>query len=222
MRRIALFAVLAACLATRSGGEGGASADLAAALARQAFAEAELSLAERPRFYVVFDLDRGAVLLKAKGNVFREWEAREIAGSWGGRPPTGALRLERRSTLFPPKRVRLSPPPPDDGGEGKEAVAPAPPEEILEVADMPVRYRLRFADGTVVRVAPAPTGAFDRVASWLRRRVDDAALPLRCAWDRSRGGSGVFVYLDLEADDAKALYWAFSEGMEALFRYRGG
>ncbi len=219
MRRVALLAVLAVCLATRSGGEGGASADLAVALARQAFAEAELSLAEKQRFYVVFDLDRGAVSLKARGRVFREWKASGIEGAWGAAPPRGPLHLERRSTLFPPERVRLSPPP-SDGGDGEEAGAPAPPEEILEVGDMPVRYRLRFADGTVVRVAPSPAGALDRATGWLRRRVEDAALPLRATWGRLRGGSGVFVYLDLEPDDAKALYWAFSEGMEALFRYR--
>ncbi len=221
MKARALLATVALLLSARAALAEGPRSDLAAALARQAFAEAELSLAEKPRFYVVFDLDRGAVSLKARGRVFREWKASGVAGAWGAEPPRSPLQLERRSTLFPPARVRLSPPPPGDG-DGEEAGAPAPPEEILELGDMPVRYGLRFADGTVVRVAPTPAGAWDRAASWLRRRVEDAVLPLRSAWGRLRGGSGVFVYLDLEPDEAKALYWAFSEGMEALFRYRGG
>lgn len=221
MKGRALLATVALFVATRAGLAESPRADLAAALARQAFAESELSLAEKPRFYVVFDLDRGVVSLKARGRVFREWKASGIEGAWGAAPPRGPLHLERRSTLFPPERVRLSAPP-SDGGDGAEAGAPAPPEEILELGDMPVRYRLRFADGTVIRVAPAPTGALDRATFWLRRRVEDAVLPLRSTWGRLRGGSGVFVYLDLEPDDAKALYWTFSEGMEALFRYRGG
>lgn len=193
---------------------------LGAGLARQEFLEAEFSLAQKPQFYVVFDFQARAVLLKARGTVFRQWSAAEPSGLWGEKPPVGPLVLTERHPGLAVQRVIVKPPEggAKDGAAASDSAAPAPPD-ALEVGDMPARYRLLFGDAMLVSISPRPVSFAGRAGAFARAVLRQGLLPPRALWNRLRGRTAVEVDLVLDDADARALYWAFSEGMSALFRY---
>jgi len=190
-------------------GAAGEGSGLAVPLARNQFLEAELGLARQKGFYLVFDLERREVLLKARGVAFRSWA---VSGYrlWGGGVGAQPLALEDRQALLAPRRESVEPTAP--GGAGG-APKPTP---ALEVTDMPDRYALRLSGGVTVAVVPVVTGVLPRFGAafpWLWRRI---TLPLVGFWHHLRGHPFATLEIALAPADARALYWAFREGMRGL------
>jgi hypothetical protein len=184
------------------------------------FLQSELALAGKPQFYMVFDLEAKKVLLKARGRVFREWTVRGLS-FWGTGVPPAALTLVRKSALFTPQRVTLNPLPAEQAAALADSAAgtPAPGTfdiEALELSDMPTAYALLLSHGVRLTVSPVSQGFVAGLARLGHTLWWNASLPVRALWWKVRGEPFVAVEMVLEKDDARALYWAFPEGSQAL------
>ncbi len=201
----------------------GAEAPSAEALARHRLLEAEYSLARNKGFYLVLELERGEIQLKARGVAFRTWPVRSHR-LWGGGIPLSPIALEERSSLFAPERETLQvPDPAKEGGDAPPPPKPAPaaggPPDLqaLEVSDMPTRYTFRLAGGVRVAVAPQAQGFLPRLGSLAGGALRGIVQPLRALWSRYRGRPFATLDLVLDEADARSLYWAAPEGTPVLF-----
>ncbi len=180
----------------------------------------ELVLAGKPRFYLVFDLASSRVLLKARGRTFRSWDIRSLS-FWGTGVPPSPLTLESRSALFGPHRVTIEPVPAEETAAEADSTGEIPTPgtfevEALELPDMPSSYSLNLSQGVRISVAPTARGIFAGIRRFLHAVWWNAALPLRALWWKIWGKPFVAIEMVLEKEDARALYWAFPEGSEAL------
>jgi hypothetical protein len=167
-----------------------------ASVERQALLEAnqtlqeEIALAARPQTYLVVDVARGVLLLKARGVEMHRlavlaWRASEE------RPPVGVFRLTARP---PVDRPRAKP--------GEDAT-----EHPIEVGDMPAEYHLVLEPALTVAVAPPGQ---EHPWLWLRSL-------LRGWWAKAVStGSRSWLHLTLPPDGARSLAWSVTEGMPFL------
>lgn len=211
----------------------------AQALGRNRYLEAELSLATKPGFYVVVDLSRKEILLKARGAIFRTWP---IVGyqQIGDEVPVEVLSLLRRSYASEALRVRIKPP----EGEGKDEELipsqtkmkiaelakkkpddPAAPQNVtapkwdaMELKDMPTEYFLTFAKDVQINV----TAEEEEEVRGLGKKWDKLVKKAKDAYalyqKRKTPGVGVTIDLNLKPIDAKAFYWALGDSMNLIFR----
>lgn len=204
---------------------------------RYKFAEAELSLASKEKFYVVFDFEKKAVLLKARGSVFKNWPMESVQ-QFGEDIPLEVLPLQKRSHNSDMLRVRIQPPDPDEVQDGEDdsgkpkkqpkiaelakdpnnPKAPqnvtAPAFDALEIGDMPFNYALSFPKNLTVNVSaddPAvKVGYFERLKK-------DAAETYRMYKLKKGGDQSIVLNLKMSQADARALYWALGDSMNVLF-----
>ncbi len=176
----------------------------------------ELSLAGESKIYLMVDLGRGEMDLKAKGMVLRGMPI-EVAGRWGDAVTMRRARLEKRSSLVVIERPEIKPAPAEGSGQpggSSEEETPAP--KALELADMPTRFDLYFDGGLVVRIKEKPEGFRSRLSLFwygLRRGL---ARPIANLWRSFRRAPFVEISLVMAADDARSLFWSFPEGTEAV------
>jgi len=167
-----------------------ASAERQALLEANKTLQEEIALATRPQTYVVVDVARGLLLLKARGVEMHRlpvlaWRSSE------DRPPVGVFRLTTRPPVDRPK-ARL----------GEDAT-----EHPIEVDDMPAEYHLVLEPALTMAVAPPIQ---DQPWLWFRSL-------LRWWWTRAvSGGSGSWLHLTLRQDSARSLAWSVTEGMPFL------
>lgn len=169
---------------------------LQAAGDRQAIQEAnrllqeEIKLAARPQTYLIIDVHRAVVLIKARGIELH----RLSLLSWrshGGPPPIGPYRLAVRP---PVDRPRTRP--------GEDAT-----EHPIELSDMPAEYQLVLDPSMIVAVGP-PFQAHP----WLWARGI-----MREWWNRAFSKSSVsWLRIALEPEGARSLAWSVNDGMPVL------
>ena len=211
------------------------------ALAKNRYLEAELSLAQKNKFYVVFDFDRKEVLLKARGAEFRSWPLASFQ-QFGKDVPVEVIALEKRTYETGSLRVVIKPPEPEKNEEEKEkeekvakAKKPAsqaeqkkaepeqkktqtaPALDAMEVAQMPAEYSLYFQKGIVVMVSPVEKG----VGEGLRQKYDRLVRKVKETYKlyklKSDTTQGTVFYLKMAEGDAKALYWALGDSVNVIF-----
>ena len=210
----------------------GAEAPTPSSLAKGRLLEAEYSLASKSKFYVVFDLDRKEVQLKARGSIFRTWRLLSFQ-QVGPEIPVEVLPLIKRTYAADALRVRIKPP---EGGKDEEYVRQKPAElakdptnpkapqnitapkfDALEISDMPANYDLTFAKNLVVKVtAPDPkkeTGVSDK----LKKLYEDAKATWALYNRKKDPGQGITLNVSMNELDAKALYWALGDTMNVIF-----
>jgi len=169
--------------------------------------ETELRIAATPQIYFVFDLKDNKVCLKARGRVLKEFGMKGIR-SWGRTSVARATTLVEKSTLFPPKRVLITPNTTKDGEEARV--------ETLELKDMPASFTLVMDKEMWITVRPEPTGMISWLWSvhypvtWYLTR------PVLTVWHAVRKSSFTSIEIVLKEDDARTLYWSFLEGMAAI------
>ena len=180
--------------------------------------EAELRLASKEKIYLVLDARDATVRVKAAGLTLKTLPITRWT-SWGDPVAPAPRRLVRRSALIEPKRPRITPEaveqPNDDAG-----VLASPRAgtglDVLELKDMPARFRLTLDQGVRVVVRPEPEGFF----SWLWEQAHYAGWyltrPLPTVWNSMLGRPYRALYLRIAAQDARALYWACRDGAELL------
>ncbi len=183
---------------------------------------AELALAGKPQFYLVFDFPARRISLKARGRAFKQWDIRGFA-FWGSIATSRPLELLERSAFSQPQRVVLAPTPAGDPAADSSAV-PAPTTfeiDALELADMPDRFTLTLEEGIRISVAPRRKGTGAFFARLGHRLWWNGTLPLRSLWSALTGKPYVAIDLALAPEDAQALYWAFPEGTIAILYHPG-
>jgi hypothetical protein len=173
------------------------------------YLEAELGLAKAPSLYFIFDFKEKSVYLKAKGTIFREWEIRRIR-FWGNPLPVKSFSLIKKSALFPPKRKSIKP--------GKSEEKDNFELEVLELKDMPSSYTLSIEGDIVVYVRPK-TKSFVSLLRNIGHSLRWYTFPpLKTLWfslKKKRSYTAIDILL-ADEKDAKALYWAFLDGLKGI------
>jgi hypothetical protein len=163
----------------------------------------------------------------------REWKITGLR-FWGTAPRLAALTLEKKSTLFPPKRKEIVPTLEEQAPEEKpageqeknnsnkeqkkeEQTSQSFELEALELKDMPSNFTFFLSDGSRVYFRPAAQKFFPQIASFGHSLSWYLWVPLKnLAFRlRKRSFSAIDIMLDT-GEDAQAMYWAIPDGTKGL------
>jgi hypothetical protein len=180
-----------------------------ASLARETeFLEAEITLARKQQIYFVFQLKDKKIQLKARGIALREWDIEKMR-FFGDGVRLKPVALNKKITLFPPKRESIKPGNKDEKDEFKI--------ESLELKDMPSRYTLFLDAGISIYVRPKPGSIFSKLGSAWRSLKWHTIPPLKMVLLSARNRPFTAVDVVLKSrQETQALFWAFSEGFECI------
>jgi hypothetical protein len=202
-----------------AGGAAAPAGNALAGLVRDTRAlEAEIRMAGKPKTYFLVDARDSRLFIKAAGLTLKTIPIARMT-SWGDPVAPVPRTLVRKSTLIQPKRPTINPEAAKKQAEGEEPPASggaAADLDVLELKDMPARFRLELDQGLRIVVRPEPEG----IVSWVRESVYYAAWylarPLPTLWNRVFGKPYTALYLRVASQDARALYWACADGSELL------
>lgn len=178
--------------------------------------EEEIKLAKTSAVYLVVDAGAATVSLKTRGMTLKTWPAIRMK-SWGRPVGTAALKVERRSGWSAQDRINLTP------GKKPEAKAGSKKpkdigDDVLELNDMPVKFRFMLESGARMTVRAKPQGflggGFYAVAG-LGRSLERAVRLIGAAVS-GRGMSEMRIIVR-DAKDAQAIFWAVPENTNILF-----
>jgi hypothetical protein len=203
MRRIATPALLALLLL--GGAAPARPADDARTLWREnRRLEAEAALAATPKPYFELDLEQRRISLKTRGMVLFTVPILE-SGLWGRRLAVGPTAVVRRDALSRPA-VAI----------GDEKNPSSLDDQLLELADMPTKYRLGLAGEVTIEVLPLAAGRWplwrQRLEVW-RWQLMRPLVTLRQRRERHETTS---VFLILKPEDGQRLYWCLFEGLDGI------
>jgi hypothetical protein len=172
-------------------------------------AKEELLLAKTPSLYFIFYLKSRVIALKSRGLILQEWKVQSIH-AWGDTPPLSALTLDKKSTLFPPKRTKIKP-------ASSEEEAATFELDALELKDMPSRFTLFLSGGIRVSVRPKARGFFSQLGNFGHLIAWNVWVPLRnLSFRMGKKPFGAIVIKLEKKEDAQAVYWAFPDGIKGL------
>lgn len=172
-------------------------------------AKEELLLAKTSNLYFVVYLKSKAIFLKSRGMNLQEWKIQSLH-SWGDAPPLSALVLEKKSTLFPPKRTKIQPAASEEDPATFEL-------DALELKDMPSRFTLYLSGGIRMYVRPKAKGFFPRLGSVGYLIAWNVWVPLENLSFKMRKKPFAAIDVKLEKkEDGKAVFWAFPDGIKGL------
>ena len=202
MRRHAAIVLTAALLGLGLAAPAPADDDPQALWRRNRRLAAEAALAATPKPYFVLDFEERRISLMARGMALLELPV-ERAFLWGRRPAIGPTAVEARDALA---RPAIRP------GEEKTSID----DQLLELVDMPARYRMRLAGDIEIEIVSLAEG---RWSLW-RQRLDllrwRLSRPLLTLRQRRERRETTTVLLVLRAEDARRLYWSFFEGLDGI------
>lgn len=165
----------------------------------------ELQLAKTKSLYVVIDITKNIVLLKARGIPLRTFPLTQV--EWIGDPlvRSTVLHLKTKDPSVSPLPIT----PPSDASPESPLEGPATP---LTVNDMPNRYELAFQENLTILVQPHHLPSFwdnmvQQVAAWGQRVAARMA-----TW----GSSHQYLVISLDPAEAQAWYWATIPPMTCL------
>ena len=152
--------------------------------------QAEIKLAAKPQTYLMIDIQRRVVLVKARG-LELHWMPFVSLRSSGERPSTGLFRLTARP---PVDRPQAKP--------GEDAT-----EHPIDLSNMPMEYQLDLDPSLTVMVGPPP---YENLWLWLWSF-------LREGWARITSiGGGSWMKLTLLPQHARSLAWLVTDDMPVL------
>lgn len=162
--------------------------------------QAELSLANSSDLYMILDIDKQKIDLKAKGIVLRTWKIEKIR-LWGDPIRSSPATLLKKSALFPPKREKIKPAETDEETTFEL--------EALELGDMPSSYTLRLEQNISMYIGPqtkgwtSPMRIIGRAIRWFFYP------PLKTVWIKMKKQSlTVFEVILENKEESQAFYWA--------------
>ena len=222
MRKTAALAFLAFLLASPALGQKPPSPAL-----EDRFLREDLDLAKTSSLYFVIHLKSRTMSLRAGGLTLKEWK---IAGlrRWGPPQPFDPLAIEKKSTLFPPKRTEIIPTTEEQAEQAQAEAEKAdkkkkeqptqPPElEALELKDMPSSFTLFMSDGTRVYFRPRAKKFLTRMGSFGHSLSWYSWVPLKNLWFRLKKKPFSAIDIKLEAaEDCESTYWSLTEGAKGL------
>ncbi|MCG6537146.1 MAG: hypothetical protein L7F78_21160 [Syntrophales bacterium LBB04] len=169
--------------------------------------EEELALARKPDIYFVFNLQEKMAYIKSRGIPLRELPINDFH-CWG-RPVSGSgHRLMEKNTFFKPDRETIKP------GESKDKDNFK--SEALELADMPSRYTLVLDGGINISIRTPIEGIISGIGNIFYTSGRFILRPIFMLWYALRGKPYTVIDLILDKNDARAVYWSFSEGSVAI------
>jgi hypothetical protein len=165
--------------------------------------ELELTLAGTDRIYAVFDLPRKEIRIKAKGLLLVKIPLCDLK-TINNYNKVEQVVLDRRTSFQKLARQEITP-----GKKETESTGKA-----LELIDMPANYILHTRDGSKLRVLAHPQESLlTRFWHFLVWELTGLNAMITRRHGQSDITSGM---LRLAPGDARALYWYFPEGTEAL------
>ncbi len=161
--------------------------------------KSEHQLAKTPQVYVLFDLVEKNIFIKVKELSIDSF------GIWGKSIQVKPLTLLKKDALIEPGRKEIKP-----AKEGEETTSEL---EVLQVGEMPARYRLSLDEHIWLYVRPKAEGTLSTVLNILSSLKSYLIIkPLGTLWHALRGESFTEIVLYLSENDARSLYWALQEG----------
>jgi hypothetical protein len=191
-----------------------------------------LSLAEKPKQYVILDAQAGKISLMIRGIVLREWKVDKLELS--GEPiPLKPFPLINKSIQMVQLRHQVNiDDESEDNASDKTSIDKNADNKgsngdksknkfaliALEVDSMPTDYQLFFDEGITINVRSKAEGYnatfkenIDRLKSYFFAVIHEV-------WPSNdeKKSTGIDVFFK-DKTEAQALFWAFSEGTECLF-----
>ena len=199
--RLAVFCLLWASLPALGGDQ--------TAYLENRLAKEERLLSKTPSLYFIVYFKSKMIALKSRGITLQEWKVQSIQ-TWGDGAPLGALTLEKKSTIFPPKRTKIKP-------AANEEEAATFELDALELKDMPSRFTLFLSGGIRVFVRPKARGFFPRLGNFGHLLAWNLWVPLKNLSFQLRKRPFAAIDIKLEKkEDSQAVYWAFPDGIKGL------
>jgi hypothetical protein len=119
-----------------------------------------------------------------------------------------------------PERDVLKIPSPEESDK-PEAEVKADPKKFelaaLELSDMPTAFQVRFDDGLLIAVKPAPEEFFPRLWWTLNEGFWYLSRPLVTVWNFLHKRPYSEILLTMPPKDAQLLYWSLTDGSSCLF-----
>jgi hypothetical protein len=179
-----------------------------APLLRNRLLKEELALAREPALYFIISLKARTLALKSRGLILQEWRI-ESVHRWGDAPPLQSLVLEKKSTLYPPKRREINP--------AAESAASTFELEALELKDMPSKFVLYLDRGVAVYFRPKPRNFLSHLGNVGHLVFWNLWLPLKNLSSKLKKKPLVAIDLGLAGkEDVQAMYWALPDGVKGL------
>jgi hypothetical protein len=183
---------------------------------------AEYELASRSQLYFVFDLQAKKVQFKASGLAIAELPVEKVT-FWGQVAGDKVRTVLAKHSFNTPEREVLKIPPPEQSAKPEtdsKAEAKADPKKFelaaLELSDMPTSFQVRFDDGLLVAVKPAPEGFFRQLWGAFGKWFWHLSRPLISVWNFLHNRSYSEILLTMPPKDAQLLYWSLTDGSSCL------
>lgn len=192
--------------------------DLKALEAANRRLRAEYELASKSQIYFMFDLEAGKVQFKASGLTVAELPVRSVR-FWGPVATDKVRTVAAKHSFFTPERevLKISSPEESTDSGAKPKSDPKKFElTALELSDMPSSFRLRFDDGLLISVSPAPEGVLSRLWRALGKGFWYLSRPLLTLWSTLHKENYTEILLTMPPRDAQLLYWSLTEGASCL------
>jgi hypothetical protein len=190
------------------------------------------SLAEKPKQYIILNIDEGKISLMIRGVILREWKIDQVS-MLGESIPLKPFPLISKSVQL--SQLRRNDPIDDDSVDNasdKSAVDKSPDNKTstedkskkkyefiaLELGSMPTDYQLFFDDGITINVKSKVEGYKADLKDKIDRLKSYLYSPIRAIWpshDEKKSTKIDMIFKD--KTEAQALFWAFTEGTNCLF-----
>jgi hypothetical protein len=183
---------------------------------------AEYELASKSQLYFVFDLSAKKVQFKASGMAVTELLVQKVS-FWGRFGGDNIRTVAAKHSYYTPERDVLKIPPPEQSAKPEaepQAEAKADPKKFelaaLEISDMPTSFQVRFDDGLLVAVKPAPEEFFRRIWWTFNKGFWYLSRPLITVWNFLHKQHYSEILLTMPPKDAQLLYWSLADGSSCL------
>lgn len=190
------------------------SQDIANLYEEQELLKSELKLAKTKHLYFVFDLRKKKVSIKSIGITLKEMGIEDMR-FWGKPLEPEVYMLLKKSALMKPKREKIEPKKEEDNGKFEI--------KALELSDMPKRYRLTLSkqidqhrEVIIITIRPVTQGFISTLSNILSLTGWYITRPLFTIWYYLKDKPFTSIYLTLQEEDVRSIYWSFTEGAESI------
>lgn len=183
---------------------------------------AEYELASKSQLYFVFDLSAKKVQFKTSGLAIAELPVQKVS-FWGQVGGDKVRTVAAKHSFNTPEREVLKIPSPEESAKPEaepNAEVKADPKKFelaaLEISDMPTSFQVRFDDGLLIAVKPAPEEFFRRIWWTINKGFWYLSRPLVTVWNFLHRQHYSEILLTMPPKDAQLLYWSLTEGSSCL------
>jgi len=181
--------------------------------------DAELKVAKKPVIYFIFNLKDKEILLKSRGILLKKMKIEDVK-FWGRTVDAAPRAMLKKSALFKePKRVNIDPNKDKEETSTDTATNTTPGAfeiEALELKDMPTTYRLEFHEGIFISISPKGTGFLSGLLKMASYTGWYVSRPILTIWNSIKGSPYTSIYLILNEEDARLVYWSLEEKSENI------